>query len=155
MLRMITLLPGRVVEPSCRPPPVISAVAPTPMMLLSATTVIMSSTVIRPLTRIVYGEFVPAYCSSAAPVVTVTVGPAAPPVVPLRPSALTLAKPSAEAAAAAFPVPGARIAAPSTATTRSSRLMVVTPSRCRHPPARSWVRSTRCPPCRRRRSADP
>jgi hypothetical protein len=50
-LRTMTLLPGRVVEPICSPPPEISAVEPTPMMLLLATTVIMSSNVIRPETR--------------------------------------------------------------------------------------------------------
>ncbi len=94
MFRMITLLPGRVVVPSCRPPPVISAVPPTPTMLLLATTVTMPPTAIRPETRMVYGVGAPAYSASAAAVVTVTVGPAAPPVVPVGPNPATLAKPS-------------------------------------------------------------
>ncbi len=59
MFLMITLLPGRVVEPSWRPPPVISAVVPTPRTLLFATTVSMPDTWMRPDTWITYAPALP------------------------------------------------------------------------------------------------
>src|SRR3954469_2556167 len=77
-LRMMTLL----TLVRLRPQPVRPAEAPTPMMDLLEVTLISVEQVKCPLTRIVCGEGEPAALTRAATVVTVTVGPEPPPVVP-------------------------------------------------------------------------
>src|SRR5690349_1094699 len=102
MMMLLTALAGGEVMlssigmPMFRPPLENPEFDPTPTIVLSeVTSCIGPGNASIPLTRMTRGPAVAISARNCAAVVTVTVGPPAPPVVPLRPQAFTDAHPSA------------------------------------------------------------